>query len=89
MKFLTYIGLLCGASAISLTQHHPVPVAEQFVLADKLKDIELTDEQKAEIQAWTEAELADGGTITKKEAWDSLIAFLDKHGYDRPDEKET
>ena len=42
---------------------------------------ELTPEQEQEIEDWVEAELADGGTITKDEAAGAIQDFADKHGF--------
>lgn len=86
MKFLAFVGLLCGASAIKLVQHQTVPVAHHFAKARR--DIKLTPEQEKEIKDWVSAELADGGTITKDEAWDALMAFGEKHGFAAPTEEE-
>ena len=88
MKFLAYVGLIFGASAIRMTQHQPVPVSHHMVLANAMRDIELTPAQKEEIKAWTEAELKDGGDITKQEAWDALLAFCEKHGFEKPTPEE-
>jgi len=63
--------------------------AKKFVqtkLRSKLP-AELTDEQEAEIMDWVIAELG-GGTITKQEAHDALVAFLDKHGFPQPTPEE-
>ena len=63
--------------------------AKKFVqtkLRAKLPE-ELTEEQEMEIIEWVIAELG-GGTITKQEAHDALVAFLDKHGYPQPSAEE-
>ena len=88
MKFIALMGLLCGASALHLTQHSPVPVANQLVQTTRMDDIELTPEQEAEVVQWAESELKDGGTITKQEAWDALMAFCEKHGLRKPNNWE-
>merc|ERR1712100_467049 len=46
----------------------------------KAKEDELTAEQEAEVKPWVENELANGGTITMKEAQGAIKAFAAKHG---------
>ena len=63
--------------------------AKKFVQAN-LKSLlpeKLTPEQELEIMEWVIDELG-GGTITKQEAHDALVGFLDKHGYPQPTPEE-
>ena len=57
--------------------------AAKTLVKTKLNMPELTEEQQLEIVEWIISELG-GGTITKQEAHDALVAFLNKHGYDQP-----
>ena len=57
--------------------------AAKTLVKTKLNMPELTPEQELEIIEWIISELG-GGTITKQEAHDALVAFLNKHGYDQP-----
>jgi len=61
--------------------------AAKTLVQTKLNMPELTQEQQLEIIEWIISELG-GGTITKQEAHDALIAFLDKHGYAQPTPEE-
>ena len=47
----------------------------------------LTPEQEMEIMDWVLSELG-GGTITKEEAHDAIVAFADKHGFPQPTPEE-
>ena len=41
----------------------------------------MSEEQLEEAKAWVDAQLADGGTITKAEAKEAIQSFADKHGF--------
>lgn len=38
----------------------------------------------AEIEAWATAELSNGGTITKEEAWAKAQEYADRYGFEIP-----
>ena len=71
--------LLMLTSGIKLEQRAAVNISS----FNKALPAKLTPEQEAEILEWVIDELG-GGTITKKEAHDALINFLDKHNYPQP-----
>ena len=76
-------------AAIAHVKKHGVDLKAMLkTFAHKMREIKLTPEQEAEIEAWAKAELDRDGEITKKEAWDALVAFCNKHGFALPTEEE-
>jgi len=68
MKLATYLALVCGASAIKLSQKHShLPVHKLIKLSSKAKGVN-------GLEAAVAGELADGGTITKEEAHAFAVA---------------
>lgn len=85
MRFFAILALVCGASALKLHQAHPALLQVKNAPSMYLK---LREEEQcvwAELEAWAHGELKDGGTITKKEAYDAINGYAKKHGVDIPD----
>merc|ERR1711907_676137 len=75
MKVFAYLALICGVSAIKLSQKHShLPTAKLIKVAHKIQN---KSKAKAhgvnELEAWGAEQLADGGTITKMEAYDKMV----------------
>ena len=77
------------AQLAQVKQNTQVRKAAKTLVQTTLKSAmpELTPEQQLEIIEWGISELG-GGTITKQEAHDALVAFLDHHGYEQPTPEE-
>merc|ERR1712023_490396 len=77
MKVFAYLALICGVSAIKLSQKHShLPTAKLIKVAHKIQN---KSKAKAhgvnELEAWGAEQLADGGTITKAEAHEKMVAL--------------
>merc|ERR1712054_664280 len=75
MKVFAYLALICGVSAIKLSQKHShLPTAKLIKVAHKIQN---KSKAKAhginELEAWGAEQLADGGTITKAEAYEKMV----------------
>ena len=84
MKFFTFVALFAGASALKLHSHSAMPV--HHVAHQAQVQLKGGDDIWAQVEEWVGEELANGGTITKKEAHDALSALAAKHGVTIPDE---
>ena len=87
MRFFAILALVCGASAMKLTQHTS-PMLLKMKAAPSLHSLVRTKEDECiwnEVEEWVHSQLEDGGTITKKEAHDALTALAKKHGIEIPD----
>merc|ERR1711975_125178 len=75
MKVFAYLALICGVSAIKLSQKHShLPTAKLIKVAHKIKGQSKAKTQGVnELEAWGAEQLADGGTITQAEAYDKMV----------------